>query len=124
LEFEYNIAVSSDDVYWFTPSDYLSIDKDKLFPVHYELSQNFPNPFNPITEIKYALPEKGMVELVVYDVLGREVKKLVHSAMHPGNHIARWNGKNQLGQDVGTGMYFYRLKTKDFVKTRKMILLK
>jgi len=124
LEFEYNIAVSSDDVYQFTPSDYLSIDKDKLFPVHYELSQNFPNPFNPITEIKYALPEKGMVELVVYDVLGREVKKLVHSAMHPGNHIARWNGKNQLGQDVGTGMYFYRLKTKDFVKTRKMILLK
>ena len=64
------------------------------------------------------------MELVVYDVLGREVRRLIKTKLQAGNHIAVWDGKNHFGEHVGTGMYFYRLKAGNFLKTRKMILLK
>ena len=69
-------------------------------------------------------PKGGLVELVVYDVLGREVRRLIKTKLQAGNHIAVWDGKNHFGEHVGTGMYFYRLKAGNFLKTRKMILLK
>ena len=101
-----------------------TLDVDDLHPVKISLHQNYPNPFNPLTQIKYSTPKGGLVELVVYDVLGREVRRLINTKLQAGNHIAVWDGKNHFGEHVGTGMYFYRLKAGTFLKTRKMILLK
>ena len=124
INFQYDLSISSQDVYQFTPADILDVDKEKLVPDHYALAQNYPNPFNPLTQIKYSIPKGGLVELVVYDVLGREVRRLINTKLQAGNHIAVWDGKNHFGEHVGTGMYFYRLKAGKFLKTRKMILLK
>ena len=124
IDILYNWLISPQDVYQFTPSNILGLDNNKLVPDHYALSQNYPNPFNPITQIKYSIPKGGVVELVVYDVLGREVRRLINTKLQAGNHVAVWDGKNHFDKHVGTGMYFYRLKAGNFVKTRKMILLK
>jgi hypothetical protein len=124
IDIQYDLSISSQDVYQFTPADILDVDKEKLVPDHYALAQNYPNPFNPITQIKYSILKAGLVELVVYDVLGREVRRLINTKLQAGNHIAVWDGKNHFGEHVGTGMYFYRLKAGTFLKTRKMILLK
>ena len=124
IDIQYDLSVSPQDVYQFTPADILDVDKEKLVPDHYALSQNYPNPFNPLTQIKYSIPEDGLVSLVIYDVLGREVRRLINTKLQAGNHIAVWDGKNHFGKHTGTGMYFYRLKAGNFLKTRKMILLK
>ena len=93
-------------------------------PMEYSLSQNYPNPFNPVTKIKYSLPETGMVNLVIYDLMGREVHRLVNSKQEAGYHSVKWDGQNTVGQNVGAGMYFYVLQSKDYQQVRKMILLK
>ncbi|HIA79556.1 MAG TPA: T9SS type A sorting domain-containing protein, partial [Candidatus Marinimicrobia bacterium] len=83
-----------------------------------------PNPFNPVTTIRYDLPQESHVHLVIYDILGREVKTIVNSKEHAGYRSVRWDGLNSYGQEVSTGMYFYRLETSDFSKVQKMVLLK
>jgi len=88
------------------------------------LHQNYPNPFNPVTTIQYDLPEDSHVDLVIYDIICREVKSLVNQTELVGYKSIRWNGRNHVGQHVSAGMYFYRLETKGFVKVNKMILLK
>ncbi len=87
------------------------------------VAQN-PNPFNPLTTIEYDLAKQSYVSLILYDIMGREVIKLVNQEMLPGYHSIIWNTRNNLGFPVSAGVYFYQLQTKDFVKTRKMILLK
>jgi len=93
-------------------------------PGSYKLDQNYPNPFNPSTMIKYSLPQAGIVKLVVYDILGREVRTLVNAAMPAGEQATQWDGKNSNGQTVGSGIYFYRLTVGSFTATKKMTLLK
>jgi len=93
-------------------------------PMEYSLSQNYPNPFNPVTKIKYSLPESGMVNLVIYDLMGREVHRLVKTKQEAGYHSVKWDGQNVVGQNVGAGMYFYVLQSRDYQQVRKMILLK
>jgi hypothetical protein len=93
------------------------------------LGQNYPNPFNPVTKIEYRLPETGpggktRVSVVVYDVRGAQVRELVSGEEAAGRHVVEWNGRNDAGQSVGSGVYFYRLKTPQFVDTRKMVLVK
>ncbi|RQW02810.1 MAG: T9SS C-terminal target domain-containing protein, partial [Calditrichaeota bacterium] len=90
----------------------------------YELSQNYPNPFNPVTDIKFSLAKTGKVQLVVYDILGRKVKTLINSTMTFGKHSTQWNGTDEFGNRVSSGIYFYRLDTKEFKQTKKMILMK
>ena len=65
-----------------------------------------------------------MASVIIYNVLGQEVVKLIDKEMTRGNHIVQWDGKNNNGQLVGTGLYYYKLETNDYVKTRKMVLLK
>lgn len=89
-----------------------------------ELHQNYPNPFNPVTSIEFKLPKRMEVKLVIYDVLGRQVRKLLDGDQNPGGHKVYWNGTNDDGQFVGSGIYFYRLQAEDFTATRKMMLLK
>ena len=93
-------------------------------PDEYALFHNYPNPFNPSTMIEYALPQESKVYLVIYDILGRHVKTLVRQTQAPGYKSVRWNGRNDMGQQVSAGMYFYRIQAGEFVQTKKMVLLK
>ncbi|MBN2425892.1 MAG: S8 family serine peptidase [Calditrichaceae bacterium] len=95
-----------------------------LLPKAFELHQNFPNPFNPSTTIKFDLPENSKVILKVYDVLGREVATLINRDLLAGFHHVVWNGKTNANSQAATGIYFIRLITDQYVKTRKMMMLK
>jgi hypothetical protein len=88
------------------------------------LYQNVPNPFNPTTEIRYELSSRAEVTLVVYDVGGRLVKRLVSGIRPAGVHSTVWDGPDERGGRVSSGVYFYRLSTPSFARTRKMIVLK
>ncbi len=88
------------------------------------LSQNFPNPFNPVTTIRYGVKNKGSVSLKIFDVSGRLVRTLVDSKKEPGNYRAVWDGRTVGGRDAASGVYFVRIDTPGFVQTRKMVLLK
>ncbi len=88
-------------------------------PKAFALGQNYPNPFNPTTNISFTLPEQSFVSLKVYDIVGREVATLVNGEQTPGYKSVTWNASN-----VPSGMYFYRLQTKEFTQTRKLLLLK
>jgi hypothetical protein len=96
----------------------------KIIPTNYELSQNFPNPFNPATTIRYGLPKAERVTLKVYNLLGEEVLTLIdHESKEAGYHAAIWDGRNRHGQPVASGIYLYRLRAGSFVMTKKMILV-
>jgi len=88
-------------------------------PLSYKLYQNHPNPFNPVTNIKFELPKSTQIKLTLFDVLGREVATLVKDQLSPGTYDFKWDGSN-----YPSGVYFYRLEAGDYVETRKMILLK
>lgn len=85
---------------------------------------NNPNPFNPVTTISYQLPEDCDVELTIYNIKGQLVKTLVNEIKPPGEHSIIWNGRDDSDKSVSSGIYFYKLKSDNFEKTRKMILLK
>jgi alpha-amylase len=90
----------------------------------YELSQNYPNPFNPTTVIKYNLPKEGKVTLKIYNLLGQVVRTLVDGEIQVGSHSVIWDSRNDKGQQVSSGIYIYRIQSGNFVKTKKMTLLK
>jgi hypothetical protein len=96
----------------------------KLIPSDFSLQQNFPNPFNPSTEIRFDLPEEGQVELSVFNMQGQKVRTLESGIMTPGYHAVIWNGTNNNGSRVSTGMYFYSIQTNKFQAVRKMLFLK
>jgi len=87
--------------------------------IRFNLSNNYPNPFNPSTRIEFVIPEEGLVSLIVYDVLGNEVAALVNEELTPGTYKKEFDPTN-----LSSGIYFYTLKTENFIQTKKMILLK
>ncbi len=93
-------------------------------PKEFILFQNHPNPFNPSTSIQFELPDLTEVELIVYDILGREVITLVDQEMQPGYHRAVWDAKDHAGRAMPTGIYIARLVTQEYAKSIKMLLLK
>ena len=98
---------------------------DDELPRNFALGRNFPNPFNPSTRIAYDVPAPGgKVELAVYSVTGALVRRVVSEAAEPGRHSVVWDGTDELGRQVSSGVYFYRLTAQDFVDQRKMVLLK
>ncbi|MCP4632558.1 MAG: T9SS type A sorting domain-containing protein, partial [candidate division Zixibacteria bacterium] len=99
-------------------------ENDESLPKHYSLNQNYPNPFNPTTVIDYALPTDCDVNLSVYNVMGQRVVTLVNENKNAGYHSIAWDGHTGSGAKVSSGIYFYRLDTKDFSKVRRMMLLK
>jgi hypothetical protein len=99
-------------------------DLKKELPEGFELLQNYPNPFNPQTEIAYTLPEGSNVKLEIYNVLGQKVKVLVDEYQSAGTKKVVWDGKNENGERVSSGIYFYRLDAGSYVQTKKMSLLK
>lgn len=93
-------------------------------PDNYSLSQNYPNPFNPTTKIQFGLPLSENVDLKIYDILGREVRSLVNERYDAGMYSVQWDGRNNYGQQVATGMYIYHIRAGQFVQTKKMLLMK
>lgn len=90
----------------------------------FKLDQNFPNPFNPSTEIRFSVKENSQVILQIYDVLGREVKTLINKEMNNGQYSVVWNGDNNFGEKVSSGIYLYRMQAGKYIKSMKMLLLK
>jgi hypothetical protein len=102
----------------------LSVKQLPGLPTNFALDQNYPNPFNPSTTIRFALPRESNVKLVVYDMTGAVVKTVLNDVLGAGNKEAVWDGTNNSGVKVATGMYIYRLQAGDFSSTKKMLLLK
>jgi len=93
-------------------------------PFTYGLGQNYPNPFNPVTTISYSLARKGRVKLVVYNVLGQNVKTLVDGEQEANNYEIVWNSDDNNGAAVASGIYFYKLVADEYVETKKMLLMR
>lgn len=97
---------------------------DAVTPKSTKLAQNFPNPFNPSTAIKFDLKDKGFVTLKVYNVAGQLVRTLVNGVKDANTYTVTWDGKNDRGGAVASGIYFYKMDTKDFSQTKKMVMLR
>jgi hypothetical protein len=93
-------------------------------PPAWNLEQNFPNPFNPVTTIRYSVSSKGPVSLKIYNAAGQLVRTLVNEVKNPGVYKIDWDGHNNRGSRVASGMYFYMMEAKDYRSTKKMVLLK
>ena len=93
-------------------------------PTSFVLSQNYPNPFNPATVIEFSLPAAAHANLIIYNVLGREVATLVNENLPAGSYSVEWNGQEDSGSSAASGIYFYRLEAGDFGSTMKMVLVK
>ncbi|MGB7053998.1 MAG: HYR domain-containing protein [bacterium] len=93
-------------------------------PSTYELSQNYPNPYNPQTQIAYQLPQAGEVSLKIYNIRGELVRTLVAEYKPVGSHTVMWDGRNQAGMEASSGIYFYRMVSGNFTATRKMVMIK
>ena len=102
----------------------IEVGAETADPGVFVLHQNYPNPFNPITTLSYILPEKSYVNITIYDMLGREVKKLVSGELVSGYHKAIWDATNDDGNPVSAGVYLCQIEAGEFVQTRKMLLLK
>ncbi len=96
----------------------------EVVPAKFSLIQNFPNPFNPITTISYNLPEQSMINVSVLDIRGQKVTNLNNGIKQPGKYEVQWNGMDQAGNQVSTGVYFCRLEAGKFSQTIKMLFLK
>ncbi|MBU1101362.1 MAG: T9SS type A sorting domain-containing protein [Bacteroidetes bacterium] len=105
-------------------SSITTLEEVSGIPIEFNVSQNYPNPFNPSTTIKFSLPAAEKVSVKVFDLLGREMITLLDTQLEAGNHSVVWNGENQFGNAVSTGIYFYKVKSGSNVVTRKMILMK
>jgi len=93
-------------------------------PTKFNLYQNYPNPFNPSTIIRYDIPKSSAVRIMIYDILGREVRTLVNEQKAPGSYSVQWKGDDNSGYKVSSGIYLYMIKSGDYVNTRKMIIMK
>ncbi len=102
----------------------LGADDATGIPDIYSLSQNYPNPFNPITSVDFSLARMSDVTIMVFNVLGQQVKTLVNGEMSAGQHSVTWEGDDNRGDAVASGIYFYKMVSDEFVKTRKMVLMR
>ena len=101
-----------------------SAEEPAEVPAAFALTPNYPNPFNPSTALSYALPRSAAVRLAIYDALGRHVRTLVESEQPPGSYTVQWDGRDDAGLPVSSGVYLYRIVAGDFVEARTMLLVK
>jgi len=107
------------------PADVKEIlNSDNGKPSQFSLSQNYPNPFNPVTNFQLTLPKSTHVKIDVLNIVGQKVKTLLDQDMKPGVYIVDWDGKDESGNSVSSGVYFYKIKAGDFSDTKRMVLLK
>jgi len=109
----------------FSPSNSVGVDnRSETLPQGFALEQNFPNPFNPFTTLRYDLPEDALVNITIYDMMGRKVKTLINDQQTAGYRSLQWNATNDAGSPVSAGIYLYMIQAEEFSQTRKMVLLK
>ena len=101
-----------------------SNDEINQLPHAFNLYNNYPNPFNPVTTICYDLPEDALVNITIYDIMGRIVRTLINSQQNAGFKSIQWNATNDAGSPLSAGLYLYKIQADNFVQTRKMVLLK
>ena len=99
-------------------------NNEDILSDNYILNNSYPNPFNPTTNLSYVLPQASNVKLVIYDITGREVKKLVDTYQPAGRYELSWNAKDTRGQQLASGVYFVKMEAGSFIKTIKLMLLK
>jgi spore coat protein A len=114
----YYVGPMPDDIVYTMP------EPSAAHPTEVALGQNIPNPFNPTTRISFSLVENAGVELAIYNVAGQRVRSLVNSVYPSGDHVVEWDGRDERGNGVTSGVYFYRLKTGELEITRKMMMIK
>lgn len=108
----------------------LLLGQNSVLPIHFRLLPNYPNPFNPETNIEFRIPQIrgeadfGLVNLTVFDLQGGEVKTLMRRKLTPGVYQVHWDGTNEGGQKVASGIYLYRLQAGTFFQARKMLLVR
>ena len=102
----------------------VSTNYELFLPESFFLQQNFPNPFNPFTTLQYNLPENSMVNVTIYDMLGRQVKTLVNQDQVAGYKSVVWDATNDYGKPVSAGIYLYQIHVDNYIQTKKMVLLK
>ncbi|KAA3598106.1 MAG: T9SS C-terminal target domain-containing protein [Calditrichaeota bacterium] len=118
-------TVSSSDTFEFiTPMAVSISENENQVPNSFALRQNYPNPFNPTTTISYDLPINSKVILKIYNLIGQEVRALVEKNVNAGFHLVNWDGKNDFGKQVSSGIYIYKIQAGDFVQSKKMVFLK
>ncbi len=106
--------------FWYLPGWILTdVPEGGLLPTVFSLGQNFPNPFNPVTTLRFSVPERSRVTVILYDVAGREVRTLADDEFEPGFHALVLDGAG-----LPSGVYFCRMASPDFMETRKLVLLK
>ena len=102
----------------------LNLNNNRVMPDQYILHQSYPNPFNPITTLRYQLPENTFVNIIIYDMLGKEVKTLINQTQDAGYKSVIWNATNNYGKPVSAGIYLYQIQAGEYMQTKKMVLLK
>jgi hypothetical protein len=113
-----------DDIYWSGGGEVLAISNFNTSLDRFVLKDNYPNPFNPVTNLHYDLIEDTFVKITVYDMLGNVVNNLVNENQTSGFKSAQWNATNNEGQSVSAGVYLYTIEAGDYSQTKKMVLLK
>ena len=103
---------------------FIGVQRGETRPQHFSLSQNYPNPFNPSTNINYYLESECRVTLIVFNTLGQQVKKLADETQQSGAHSVTWDGRDEIGAEVTSGIYLYRLETETGSQTFKMTLMR
>jgi len=130
-----SIAVGDDGVVWAgtwkglsrydpTANESTGVEKNDSLPSEITIHGNFPNPFNPETSIQFTLPCAEKVQLVIYNISGQKVRSLISDRMTAGIHSVRWDGRDETGQSVSSGIYLYRLRAGGIEETRSMTLMR
>jgi len=129
-EYFYRVSAFVSD-YWTDYSNVISVtlewvgiaDGDEI-PSGYKVHQNHPNPFNPVTTLRYDLPQDAMVNITIYDMMGRVIKTMVNNQQNAGFKSIQWNATNDEGKPASAGLYLYTIQAGDFRQSKKMVLLK
>lgn len=116
----------ADSAFEYDDSTVVSVPgtSDGNMPSEFALLQNYPNPFNPVTTIGFYIPRRSYVSIVIYNLLGQQIKQVLNEDRPAGYHMVFWDGTDSRGLFVSTGIYLYRLRAGDYVETKKMLLLK
>ena len=121
------VKIKLDVIMSYYETGFVNIDSNfnqSEIPSLFSLHQNYPNPFNPVTTLQYDLPEEGLVNITVYDMLGNVVNNLINTNQSSGTKSIQWNATNNQGEPVSAGVYLYSIEAGEFRQTKKMILLK
>lgn len=117
-------AISAEDNYEFVGSLTGLVDVNAGNPRFFRLAQNYPNPFNPATKITFETPRTTSIKLIIYNLLGQRIRTLINQKITAGDHQIEWDGRNEAGKTVASGVYLYRLSARGFQQTRKMVLMR